>query len=119
VDGVKRESTSGQVEAVSFGTKKIMDANFTFITNIVQRSTSPIEHDTDGYESAIDFLEYAITKGDMEWMADRDTPATYTKVILESTPSDRDGLGFELNELYAKGLPGYYETGILKFREIT
>lgn len=119
IDGVKRESTSGQVEAVSFGNKKIMDANFMFITNIYQSAASPIENDSDGYESALAFLEYAIGKSDMEWMPDRDVPNTFTKVLLESSPSNKDGLGFELNELYGKGLPGYYETGVLKFRGLT
>jgi hypothetical protein len=36
--------------------------------------------------------------------------------MLESTPEDAKGLKYKLKELYGQGLPGYFETGVLKFR---
>lgn len=118
IDGVTRQSTSGKVEAVKFGNKKIMDANFRFITDIYQSSKSPIENDESGYLNSRSFLEYAITKADLEFIPDRNDPDVFHKCILESTPESSDGLGFKLKELYSQGLVGYYETGVLKFREI-
>ena len=118
VDGVKRESASGIVEAISFGNKKIMDIRFMFITDKPMVTGSVFQNDTSGVSNARDFLEYAVTKADLEFIPDRDHPETFTKCILESTPDNKDGLGFKLNEMYARGLPGYYETGILKFRKV-
>ena len=51
-------------------------------------------------------------------MPDRDTPSTFTKCILESTPADKNGTGFRLRELYSSGLTNYFESGTLKFREV-
>lgn len=119
VDGVKRESANGSVEAISFGNRQIMDANFTFITDIGQSSNAVITNDASGVSNARTFLEYATTKADLEFIPDKNSPSTFTKCILESTSESKDGLGFKLKELYARGLPGYYETGVLKFRKVT
>jgi acylphosphatase len=118
IDGTVKQSTDGTVEAVKFGTKKIMEANYKFITNTQQSSSSPILNDTSGVDNARAFLEYAVTKADLEFMADKDDPDTFTKCILESTSEDKDGLSFKLKEQYSQGLVGYYETGLLKFRKI-
>lgn len=118
IDGSIKQSTSGQVEAVRFGTKKIMDANFRFITDTYQGSNSPIENQASALSNARAFMVYATTKADLEFMPDRSDTSTFTSCILESTPEDKDGLAFKLKELYGQGLVGYYETGILKFREL-
>ena len=119
IDGVTRKTTSGRVEAVSFGTQKIMDCNWRFITNTQFNSTHPIKNDQEGYENARAFMKYAITKADLEFIPDIDIPNTFNKCLLESTPESAEGLGFKLKELYGIGLPDYYETGILKFRLIS
>jgi hypothetical protein len=118
VDGVVRKTTSGKVEAVSFGVEKIMECNFRFITNIFMPSGHFILSDSAGYENAREFLKYAITKADLEFMPNVDDVNTFNKCLLESTPDSPEGLGFKLRELYSIGLPEYYETGILRFRLI-
>lgn len=117
VDGVSRQSTNGKVESVRFGTTYTMDAQWDLITDIPQY-ISEVETDLSGVDNARSFLEYATTKADLEFMPDRNDPSTYVKCILESTPTDKDGLGFKLQEQYARGLVGYFDTGVLKFRKI-
>lgn len=119
VDGVSRQTTNGKVESVRFGTTYTMSAQFDFINNYhIPASIESIETDLLGIENARAFLVYATTKADLEFMADRSDPATFTKCLLESTPDDKEGLGFKLQELYAKGLVGYFDTGTMKFRKI-
>jgi hypothetical protein len=65
------------------------------------------------------FLAYAVTKADLEFIPDVSSASVFTKCILESTDADSNGLGFKLKEMYSQGLVGYYETGLLKFRQIT
>ena len=116
VDGVRKEATSGAVETVSFGSKEVMEMNFTFITN--RFVDGPFDNDSQGVEKALSFLRYATTSADLEFMQDRDNPDNFVMSILESTPENSNGLGFKLKELYGKGLPMFYETGLLKFRKV-
>jgi len=118
VDGVSRESTSGKTESVRFGTVKTMDANFTYITDVPQ-SNGLIENNPTAVSEARQFLEYATTKADLEFMPDRDSVSVFTKCLLDSSPGSKNGIGFKLQELYSRGLVGYFETGVLKFRKIT
>lgn len=119
VDGSTKQSASGKVEAVKYGTKKLMECNFKFITDIFQGSKSPIANAATGVSDARTFLEYAVTKADLEFIPDVSDASVFTKCILDSTEADQNGLGFKLKELYSQGLVGYYETGLLKFRQIT
>jgi len=116
VDGVVKKSANGTVEVAKFGNQKIMEINFMFITNIHQSNSCILKTDPAGYENARAFMEYACTKADLEFIPDAANPSVFKKVILEATEKDSNGLGFKLKEMYAKGLPGYYETGVLKFR---
>lgn len=124
IDGVVRESTSGVIEAVSYGRRYIMEANFKFITNVKQGPMSSanasleLENDPEGVENARAFLTYAITKAPMEFIPDRSLPNNFESCILESTPESQDGLAFKLKELYSLNLSGYYETGVLTFRRV-
>jgi hypothetical protein len=118
IDGVVRKTQSGKVEAVRFGVEKIAEMNFTFITNIIQPDDGPITSSATGYDDALAFMEYAVTKADLEFIPDENDPYTFTKCILESTPEDQNGLSFMMRELYDKGIPSYFETGVLKFRKI-
>lgn len=118
IDGVVKKSSNGTVEVAKFGTQKIMDINFMFITDIHQENDCWIKSDASGVANARTFLEYATTKADLEFIPDVDNPDVFNKCLLESTDSSRDGLGFKLNEMYTKGLPGYYSTGVMKFRLI-
>ena len=117
IDGVVKQSTSGKVESVSFGKKKTMESNFKYVTNIIQNSKH-ITSDPLSVSKARAFMEYVITKADIEFMPDINAPSVYTRCILESTPEDQNGLGFKLKEQYSSGLTGYFETGLLKFRKV-
>ena len=119
VDGAVKKSTNGTVEAVSYGKEYIMDCEFMFITDIVQSNDCLLKSDSNGVQNAIDFMTYATQKFDLEFNPDADQPDVFYKCILERTPESQDGLGFKLKEMYGRGLPGYFETGILKFRLIS
>lgn len=119
VFGKVNESASGQVETVSFGTKRFLQCNITLITDLPQGDTGPIENNASAVSQVLDFLDFVTNKGDVEFMPDRDTPATFTKCVLESTPISSDGIGYRLTELTNINIAGYYETGLLTFREIT
>ena len=119
IDGSVKQSTNGTVEAVRFGIKKIMEANFSYITDYgLDPSNGIIDNNQNGISEARAFLEYATTKADLEFMPDRDAPDVFVKCLLESTQESPDGLGFRLKELYSQGLTGFYETGVLKFRKV-
>ncbi len=115
-DGVVNKSASGKVEVVTFGEERFMKANFMYITN--RNPGGFVRYRAAGYDDAITFMEYLITKAPIEFMADENTPATFETMILESTAQDKNGLKFELKELYGKGLPGFFETGTLTFRKV-
>ena len=111
------ESASGSVEVYSLGTRQFMQMDIQFSTDIDQGKNSPIETNLTGIADLVSFMDYAITKGDVEFMEDRDNPAVFDTIILESTPRNNKGVGFSLKEKYGQGLPGYFDTGTLKFRK--
>jgi hypothetical protein len=107
---------------VKFGNVKFMTANITMQTNITQVSdcnfVSPIKPDPNGYENLRNFLLYATTKAPIEFVRNIQDKNLYTNCILESTTNDSNGTGFEIIQLYSRGLVGYYESGNLTFRAI-
>tara|TARA_R110000764_G_scaffold71815_1_gene147720 strand:- start:485 stop:1255 length:771 start_codon:yes stop_codon:yes gene_type:complete len=109
------ESSSGVVELYSIGTRQFMQMDLKYSTDIRRVKSSPIEDRENGISDLISFLDYAITKGDIEYMEDRDLPDNFISVILESTSKNKNGVGYQLKE--NKQVPGYFDTGILKFRK--
>ena len=103
---------------ISFGTVNFTELNIPFITDIDQGSNGAIETNLTGVADARAFLTAITTKNPLEFMKDRDS-ITFEKLILESTKEARDGTGYRLNELFNRGLAGYYETGKLVFRVTT
>lgn len=112
-NGVVNESTSGEIEAITFGTKKTMECEIFFITNIPQPTNTWIRNNGGGYEDAQRFLEAAVRKVPMEFILDETKPGEYQKFILASTEEDQNGLGFKLYEEWDKGWPDYFRTGTL------
>jgi hypothetical protein len=110
------ESGSGKVEVISFGQRNFMECNISFQTDNVMPNGAPIEYDPAGVAHLRAFMQWARTKGPIEFMPNRDMPTTFETFILETTPEEKTGTMFKLHELYAKKLPGYFETGLLKFR---
>lgn len=116
IKGSVSEAPSGITQATDFGTRSVMKCDFPFIGNFEHRKDSPVESNANGLQDAIDFFDYAITKGEMEFMYDRTDFNTYNICILESAGSDRNGLGYELKEI--KNLPSFYQIKKLIFREL-
>lgn len=118
-DATVNKSASGKVQVVRFGEERFVEFELKFITNTTMPSGAPIRTDASGLSNLQDFMDYLITKAPIEFMADEDTPSSYQKLILESTDADKNGVGYKIKEMYDKGLPGFYDTGLLKFRVVT
>lgn len=114
------ESASGAVEVYSIGTRKFLEFNIGPITDNPMRKGSLFINNPNAVSELRSFLQYCITKGDLEFMADESDRSVLTAtIILERTPSSGTGTGYKLRELYSRGLVGFFETGTLKFRERT
>lgn len=111
-DSVINEAASGRVESVSFGKNRFMTCNIRYQNN---GQTQFTETDANGIGHLREFLVYATTKADLEFMPDRDTPNTFTKCVLESTGRSGSGTGFRL--IQSDGIPGFFDSGRLVFRE--
>ena len=113
------ESASGVVEVVSFGEIKIMEAEIAIITSL-ETDGQHVRYNANGYQDALNFLHYIITKAPIEFIYDADNLGTseIVDVILESTESDRNGTGIKLKELYATLAPKWFSAGLLKFRKL-
>lgn len=114
------ESASGKVEVVRFGEKRFLECRIMFATDIAQvgQATTLIKDNPTGVLDLRTFLEYATTKARMEFMPNVDARSTFNKVILESTPESNEGTDFKLEEMFGKNMPGYFDTGKLRFREV-
>ena len=111
------KSASGAVEVVSFGTDDFMTCEVAYQTNNTVTG-SIIENQTNGLDNLRTFLQYAVNKRKLEFIPDRDTPATFFKTILESTNASGDGTGYRLNE-YLGIMPGFFSSGTLRFRKLS
>jgi len=114
--GVVNKSASGVTETVTYGEENLIGLDIKFANNYAHSWNGPIKTNSSGVLNLRNFMKFCVTKSPLEFMADEANPDSFQKVILESTPDDKNGLRFKLRELYDKGLPGYYETGSLVFR---
>ena len=114
-----QKSASGKVEVVSFGLDEFASLNIQYQTDQTMPNGAPIESNPNGVSDLRNFMIYAITKGNFEFIPDRDAPGNYSKVILERSATNQQGVGFRLKELYGRGLPGYFESGRIILRKIS
>jgi len=114
-DATVHEAASGDVQVFRFGTVRFIEMNLTMITSL-DVTGSIVRNNPTGVEDIQAFLQYGVQKLKMEFMPDMDTPSEFFKVFLDKTPEDSKGVGYRLRELYGRGLPNFFETGILKFR---
>jgi hypothetical protein len=112
-----QESAQGEIEVITFGNRSFFEFNIRFINDLDRNPTSIIEVNTNAIQETRDFLNFCITKSPLEIMRDRDNPAIFETIQLESNRSSRDGVGFRLQEI--RGLQNWYETGLLIFRKIS
>lgn len=115
VDATVHESASGDVQVFRFGTISFIEMNLTYITSTTTTGSS-IRNNTTGLADAQAFLQYITKKNRIEFMPNSSDTSSFYSVILESTTEDSKGVGYRLKELYGRGLPGFFETGLLKFR---
>lgn len=113
-----QSSAIGIVEVLSFGELSYLEFDLQYITNRDQGLDSPIRTNLNGIADAKAWLDYIITKGDLEFMPDQDDPDTFFKILLERTATSGDGVGYVLREMRNKNLQGYFETGKLRFRKV-
>jgi hypothetical protein len=116
VDASINETASGAVEVIRYGIKKFMKCTIDYITNEKLPNDSWIENSQTAVDDAQSFLQDITQKNKIEFMPDREDPSSFQVMILESTPSNRNGLGYELQE--KAGFDEYYTTGRLVFRLI-
>lgn len=120
VDAQVNESASGEVEVISFGSRKIIELNIKYATDRDVSKSGHIKNNPSGVANLRLFMQYAISKGSFELMEDIADRSTYKKVILESTPEDRKGTAYKLKEFSISGGPtGFYETGIIRLRNLS
>lgn len=111
------ESASGRIQVVSFGTRTFFEMSFKFITDKAM-DNKVILNNPNGVADCVAFMDIAIEKGELEFMANKDDRATFETVILESTSVSSTGTGYKLKELVGQNLPEYYELTNLKFRVV-
>ena len=115
------ESASGNTEDYSLGRRRFAEMNITNQNNGLAgaEAGSYFEYDALGADNLRSFMEFAITKGPMEFLEDRDDLNTFFTILLESLKGSKDGTQFKLMEMFNKKRAGWFETGKLKFREIS
>lgn len=118
VDPTVLESASGTVETVNFGTRKLYEMSFKFITdkpgdNVV------IKNNPSGVSDFRSFFQYITQKKKFEFMQDHGIRNTFKKVLLESTPTASNGTAYKMVELVGQNLPGYYEINNVQLRDLT
>jgi hypothetical protein len=115
VDATIHESANGDIETVSFGTRRFIEMNMMFINNFAQDG-KVIKNNATGVEDVERFLQNLITKGDVEFMPDISVKGNFLSLKIESLNGNSKGTGYMLKEEIGKNLPGYYQTGKMKFR---
>jgi hypothetical protein len=111
-----KTSASGRVEVVKYSNSNFMRCNITLITNITGQAA--IKNNPNGVQDAIQFMNYATDKNQLEFIYNENDPSVYVECLLESTSESQTGTDFELRPLYSRGLTGYYELNNLLFRRL-
>lgn len=114
---VNVSANGAAVEAISFGIAKYIQFDLKYITNKTMDGMW-IKNYSDGLQQCRDFMSFITDKNYFEFMPSENDTGTYYKVLCESTADYSDGIGFKLREQYDKGLPGIFETGVIKLRVI-
>jgi hypothetical protein len=106
----KNETMSGHIETITHNKVRFLVCVIKFITNLDMRDSS-ITNDQAGYDKAVDFLNYLITGGKIEFIEDITDYNTYNTLILEGSKNS-----FKLKE--ETDFRHIYKTSTLKFREV-
>lgn len=102
------EAASGQLEVISFGLRRFIEFSLKYITDLPMDG-KVIKNNPTGEADAERFLTYLSTKGQFEFMADVADRDTFLTLVVETMPGNNQGVGYELDELFAQDLPDYFE----------
>lgn len=103
-------SASGIIEAVVYNSLRRMECNIKFITDL--EMSGSIDNNPTGYQDAVDFMTYCITKGKIEFIPDVNDRSTFHTLILEKASGS---FAFKIKE--ESEFKHIYQTGNLRFRE--
>lgn len=112
-------AASGDVEVVTFGDLRYMEADLQYVNDYDHGDFNLIRSHTDGIEQLRALMDYLTTLAPVEFMPDENDANTFISVRLEKTTDDPKGLKYKLKEQYTRNLPGYWNTGVLTFRVLT
>lgn len=115
---VNKSANGKKVEVIKFGVEKFFEFEIRFITNVEQDPKSVIENNPTGLQDARLFMRFVVSKRELEFMPNRLDKATFYNLLIERTEEAKDGTGYKMQELYMKGLPGFFDSGTLKFKLI-
>lgn len=118
VEASINESANGDIEVITYGNRSFVEANIRFATDIEQPKYGPIRNNPTGVQDLRDFMSYATQKLNFDFSPDVGNPGNSLVLLLESTPASSEGVGYRLEELYNRGAPGYFDTGVMRFRKV-
>lgn len=104
----------GYAQVASFGDGARIPMNLTLITNLTGLKNPGFVENINGEGDFMTFIKYAMGKGRLEFMPDRDNPGEFVKCFLEATAQDRDAKKFKLQNIAVD----FYESGLLTFRKV-
>jgi hypothetical protein len=117
IDPSVRKAADGTVEVVRFGVERLIQMNLVMATDL-PGDGMVIRNNPTGVDDLQDFMDWLITKAQLEFMEDEDDPGQYLTMLLERSPESQTGTDYRLQERYDRNLPGYYDTGRLIFRVV-
>lgn len=115
IDATVKKTADGSVEVVRFGVETLMQMNIKWVTN-KKMDNKVIRNNPAGVEDLVRLMDWLMTKAEIEFMPDEANPNTYYTILLERTPQSQTGTDYQIDELYEKNLPGFFESGRLVFR---
>jgi hypothetical protein len=118
IDPMVNRTPTGRTEVIRFGVDRFIEFDIKFITDRLMDGVV-IKNNPSGHAQAQAFLTDIIAKTRFEFVPDMATPATFYKVVCESTVGFKDGTGFKLKELFMQNLPDVYETGVITLRVVS
>ena len=119
VDPSVQESADGSVEVLLYGQNQFLEMEIVNITEDSQPDCSSIEENLNAVNEAIEFLDYLITKANIEYVSDPSDPNTFEVVLLESTEASRKGTDYRLEREFKRGSPQYFTMGKMVFRKVS
>jgi hypothetical protein len=118
IQSTVNESSSGSIEIYSVGKISRFEFNLKYVNNHVEFDSSIIRKNTNALSELRSFMDFCITRSQIEFMPDESDLATYHIIQLEKTQQSQNGVGYKIKEMLGMGLGEFYETGLLIYRKV-